>query len=87
MIDFEKAIKNISNGKDYLYLTDHFIVRITFKNNEVKIRLQVKGTEMQYKYIWYNADIDEKELKEMLDNSMSYFALKFVRDLQKEILK
>lgn len=87
MIDFEKAIKNISSGKAYLYSTDHFIVRITFKDNEVKIRLQVKGTEIAYKYIWYNADIDEKELKEMLDNSMSYFALKFVGDLGKELLK
>lgn len=87
MIDCKKAIKNISSGKDYLYSTDHFIVRITFKDNEVKIRLQIKGSEIAYKYIWYNADIDEKELKEMLDNSMSYFALKFVGDLGKELLK
>ena len=87
MIDFNKAIENISKGKTYLCTSDHFIIRITFKDNEVKLRLQVKGTDIQYKYIWYNADISAKELKEMVGNSMCYFAFKLVEDFERELLK
>ena len=87
MIDFNKAIENISSGKTYAYSTNHFVIRITFKDNEVKLRLKVKGTDIQYKYIWYNADISAKELKEMVDNSMSYFALKFIGAFERELLK
>lgn len=87
MIDFEKAIKNISNGKDYSYSTDHFIVRITYKNKIIKVRFQVKGTDIAYKLEIYNGDPREEELVETMRLAVSHFMLKFEREMKKEILK
>jgi hypothetical protein len=84
----EDIMKQLNNGKDFEYSTEHFNVRIKLnKRGEIIARLEIKGTDISYKEEMPIYEFDEIILGEDdIECWLESVAEKIKEDLFKEII-